>query len=76
MKRMMHPMHGFHIVYDGNTEATMRLNGWVDEVVSSPETVTSSAGTREDLELAAEEKGVRIDKRWSNARLAEEIEKA
>lgn len=31
MKRMMHPQHGFHNALDGNEEARMRLNGWVDD---------------------------------------------
>lgn len=29
---MKHPQHGFHHCYDGNEEARMRLNGWVDDV--------------------------------------------
>lgn len=32
MKRMKHPLHGFHHAYDTNEEATMRLNGWVEDV--------------------------------------------
>lgn len=31
MKRMKHPQHGFHHAYDGNEEARMRSNGWVDD---------------------------------------------
>lgn len=38
MKRMKHPQHGFHHCYDGNEEARMRLNGWVeDEPKQEPE---------------------------------------
>ena len=63
MKKMMHPLHGFHIVYDGNTEASMRKNGWVDDVPDAPEP-------------APEQPAIKIDKRWSAARIAAEIEKA
>lgn len=31
MKRMMHPMHGFHHAYGGKEEAVMRANGWRDD---------------------------------------------
>lgn len=61
MKKMMHPLHGFHIVYDGNTEASMRKNGWVDDAPAQP---------------VDEAPAIKIDKRWSAARIAAEIEKA
>lgn len=31
MKRMRHPLHGFHHPLSGGEEATMRANGWVDD---------------------------------------------
>lgn len=61
MKKMMHPQHGFHIVYDGNTEASMRKNGWVDDVPTTP---------------VGDAPAVKIDKRWSAARIAAEMERA
>lgn len=36
MKRMKHPLHGFHHAYDANEEATMRLNGWIDDDSEKP----------------------------------------
>ena len=32
MKRMMHPLHGFHHAMNKTEEATMRKNGWVDDM--------------------------------------------
>lgn len=32
MKRMKHPLHGFHHAYNSHDETTMRANGWVDDV--------------------------------------------
>lgn len=31
MKRMQHPLHGFHHCYTPQEEEAMRVNGWVDE---------------------------------------------
>lgn len=31
MKRMMHPLHGFHHAMNTLEEETMRKNGWVDD---------------------------------------------
>ncbi len=31
MKRMKHPLHGFHHAYTTEEEAIMRKNGWVDD---------------------------------------------
>lgn len=30
MKRMKHPLHGFHNAYDGNEEARLRTGGWTE----------------------------------------------
>lgn len=31
MKRMKHPLHGFHHALDSNEETHMRLHGWLGE---------------------------------------------
>jgi hypothetical protein len=31
MKRMQHPLHGFHHCYTPQEEESMRANGWIDE---------------------------------------------
>lgn len=36
MKRMMHPLHGFHHAMNTLEETTMRKNGWVDDVPPEP----------------------------------------
>jgi hypothetical protein len=50
MKRMKHPLHGFHHALDGAEEARMRTHGWVDdapEKVAVPEQVkTDTAPAR------------------------------
>ena len=38
MKRLKHPLHGFHHAYNPTEEAYMRLNGWVDDVDSEDAT--------------------------------------
>jgi hypothetical protein len=81
--RMKHPIHGFHNP-QGSEEAEMRKNGWVDdvpevapiikaEVVHAP--VEMPKPRRPELIALAEEKGIKVDQRWSNDRLAAEIEK-
>lgn len=32
MKRMSHPLHGFHHAYNTHEAEAMRKNGWVDDV--------------------------------------------
>jgi hypothetical protein len=74
MKRMRHPLHGFHHCYNGNEEASMRANGWVDDAPDDDVEIVDSS--RESLIASAQAAGVKVDKRWSDARLAAEIEKA
>jgi hypothetical protein len=40
MKRMRHPLHGWHHAYNLTEEAVMRKNGWVDD---EPEPVAEPA---------------------------------
>lgn len=79
MKRMKHPNHGFHHAYNTLEEETMRKNGWVDDVAEPPaeeETEPESTPDRAAMLADAESRGMRVDKRWSTARLAEELAKA
>lgn len=80
MKRMKHPNHGFHHAYNTLEEETMRKNGWVDDV-PEPESVEEAAEPEVTPDRAAmladaESRGIRIDRRWATARLAEELAKA
>ncbi len=77
MIRMKHPLHGFHNAH-GNEEADMRKNGWVDDVpeVAPVQELEASAVEQLSLHDQAESLGIKVDKRWSESRLAEEIKKA
>jgi hypothetical protein len=81
MKLMKHPDHGFHHAYNKAEEDTLRKNGWVDDVpaVISPETAPEmepeSTPDRVTLLETAAALGVKIDGRWSTARIAEEVAK-
>ena len=80
MLLMKHPIHGKHYA-QGNEEADMRKNGWVED---APEVIPAVAHApveapkpdRHALERAAAAKHIKVDQRWSNDRLAAEIEKA
>lgn len=84
MVRMKHPSHGFHHAYNTLEEETMRKNGWVDDVLEPTETeVLQEDGPepevtpdRAALLADAEVRGLKIDRRWATARLAEELAKA
>ena len=59
----------------------MRKNGWIDDapevaVIASPEPVAMPKPGRPTLMAAAAAKHIKVDQRWSNERLAAEIEKA
>jgi hypothetical protein len=54
----------------------MRENGWDDAVKSPQEPTLQQALPRDEMIALAESKGVKIDRRWSDARLSAEIEKA
>lgn len=83
-KRMMHPdplQWGF--ASSPAEEATMRKNGWVDDApievqivaVETPKRVKKPTA-REVLQGQADALGLKVDGRWSDSRLAEEIAKA
>lgn len=79
MKRMKHPTHGFHHAYGTHEEEAMRKNGWVDDApaeVVSEEPEPESTPDRVALLATAAELGMKVDGRWSMARLAEELAKA
>ena len=40
MKRMKHPLHGFHHAYSDSEEAVLRASGWVEDL---PEPVAPQA---------------------------------
>lgn len=87
-KLMKHPQHGFHYA-QGAEEVEMRKNGWLDadnfpaspepekvESTAVPAPVLAPEFDRDALIALADDKGVKVDKRWSDERLAAEIEKA
>lgn len=80
MRRMKHPNHGFHHAYNLLEEETMRKAGWVDDTpdVSAiePESEPEVTPDRAALLETADSIGLKIDRRWSTARLAEELAKA
>lgn len=81
MKRMKHPDHGFHHAYNLLEEEALRKNGWVDDVPvvvpeAVPEADPESTPDRVTLLETAAALGVKIDGRWSAARIAEEVAKA
>jgi hypothetical protein len=82
MIRMKHPNHGFHHAYNLLEEETMRKAGWVDDVPDVPSGEPESdvepevTPDRAVLLETAESIGLKIDRRWSTARLAEELAKA
>jgi hypothetical protein len=54
----------------------MRENGWDDAVKPPQEPTLQQALPRDELIVLAESRGLKIDRRWSDARLCAEIEKA
>lgn len=57
----------------------MRKNGWAEDIQESTTLhvpFIAPKPTRQMLVSQAEEKGVKVDQRWSNDRLVSEIEKA
>lgn len=81
MKRMKHPDHGFHHAYNLLEEEALRKNGWVDDapaVIAEAvlEADPESTPDRVTLLETAAALGVKIDGRWSAARIAEEVAKA
>lgn len=45
LKKMMHPLHGFHLACNKSEEDTLRANGWTDAAESKlePEASAESA---------------------------------
>lgn len=83
MKRMKHPDHGFHHAYNMLEEETMRKNGWVDDVPAPAPAPAADDGPgpeaapdRAAMLADAGARGIKIDRRWSDARLAEELAQA
>jgi hypothetical protein len=77
-KLMKHPLHGFHYA-QGAEEIEMLKNGWVEDIREVAPAVADSIEMpkpgRTELIAQAVEKGIKVDQRWSNERLASEIEK-
>lgn len=81
MIRMKHPQHGFHMAL-GIEVPEMKKHGWTEDVPDvAPEAekapMAEVADAEHDALIArADELNIKVDKRWSDARLAAEIEKA
>lgn len=83
MIRMKHPEHGFHMAL-GIEVADMKKHGWTEDmpdVAPDPKKAPVPVDDDEDavrnaLIARAGMLGVKVDKRWSDARLVAEIEKA
>jgi hypothetical protein len=82
MIRMKHPRHGFHHAYNLLEEEAMRKAGWVEDVAEPAREVEPEADEpevtpdRAAMLADAEARGIKVDRRWSTARLAEELAKA
>lgn len=81
MKRMMFPdpLQWTH-VYNPTDEAALRASGWVDDVpqdiATAVEVTNADPSARDLLQAQADAIGLKVDGRWSDATLAEEIAKA
>lgn len=77
---MTHKIHGAMHVYAEMDVVAAEKNGWVrtqaPAPVEAPAVETPQDDDKEALILKAEALGVRVDRRWSIARLKEEIASA
>ena len=65
---------GQAIIVKDEDEANALEGNWYDSPADIPDAATEAA-SRDKLIADAEDKGIKVDKRWSDARIADEIEK-